>query len=45
MQNDPGQRWDLFDDTMSSALRAALMDQIISRPDDARPLQTRVGLA
>ncbi|MEO0946365.1 MAG: sulfatase-like hydrolase/transferase, partial [Pseudomonadota bacterium] len=45
MMNDPEETSNLFNDPKHAALRAKLISYIESRPDDARPIQTQVGMA
>lgn len=45
MINDPDEMQNLFEDDMNADVRDQLIDYINSRPDDAGPIQTQVGMA
>ena len=45
LENDPHELENLFDATHAATIRAELEAMIVSRPDDALPLQTQVGMA
>ena len=45
LANDPHELVNLFDAANAAPIRAELEAMIQSRPDDALPLQTQVGMA
>ncbi|MEM6306242.1 MAG: sulfatase-like hydrolase/transferase, partial [Pseudomonadota bacterium] len=42
---DPGEMRNLFDSPEAASVQEALMEMIMSRPDDMREIQTQVGMA
>ena len=45
LEQDPHECTNLFDDPLQDDIKSQLMRYINSRPDDAGPIRTQVGMA